>query len=204
MKDEMDILREVSSISAGHGSIALSDILGRKINLRLPSLDILPGEMIFNKINFDQIVVSVSSHILTGLKGNVLFVLDEKSAFKLIDMCYRINKEEKKEGLLTEMGMSLIKEIGSIIIASYIGALSLMLRTLIIPSIPTLVSGPIQEIIGIAISPYGGEEYILLIEAVFEEPQERIRGGFYLVLNPEAMKYVQDACKKMLKSIAGK
>ena len=204
MKDEMDILREVSSISAGHGSIALSDILGRKINLRLPSLDILPGEMIFNKINFDQIVVSVSSHILTGLKGNVLFVLDEKSAFKLIDMCYRINKEDKKEGLLTEMGMSLIKEIGSIIIASYIGALSLMLRTLIIPSIPTLVSGPIQEIIGIAISPYGGEEYILLIEAVFEEPQERIRGGFYLVLNPEAMKYVQDACKKMLKSIAGK
>jgi len=204
MKDEMDILREVGSISAGHGSIALSDILGRKINLRLPSLDILPGEMIFNKINFDQIVVSVSSHILTGLKGNVLFVLDEKSAFKLIDMCYRINKEEKKEGLLTEMGMSLIKEIGSIIIASYIGALSLMLRTLIIPSIPTLVSGPIQEIIGIAISPYGGEEYILLIEAVFEEPQERIRGGFYLVLNPEAMKYVQDACKKMLKSIAGK
>ena len=204
MKDEMDILREVGSISAGHGSIALSDILGRKINLRLPSLDILPGEMIFNKINFDQIVVSVSSHILTGLKGNVLFVLDEKSAFKLIDMCYRINKEEKKEGLLTEMGMSLIKEIGSIIIASYIGALSLMLRTLIIPSIPTLVSGPIQEIIGIAISPYGGEEYILLIEAVFEEPKERIRGGFYLVLNPEAMKYVQDACKKMLKSIAGK
>jgi len=201
MKDEMDILREVGSISAGHGSIALSEILGRKINLRLPALDILPGEEVLNKLNLAQMAISVSSHILSGLKGNVLFVLDEKSAFKLIDMCYKINEEEKKKGAFTEMGMSIIKEVGSVIIASYIGALSMMLKKLIIPSIPTLVSGPIQEIINIAVGSYSEEEYILLVEAVFEEPRQRISGSFYLVLNPEAMKYIQESCKKILKSL---
>jgi len=39
MKDEMDILREISSIAAGHGSIALSEMMGKKLNLELPSLE---------------------------------------------------------------------------------------------------------------------------------------------------------------------
>lgn len=201
MKDEMDILREVGSISAAHSSIALSEILGRKINLNLPSLDIIPGGAILDKITVDQIVISVSSHMFSGLKGNVLFVLDEKSAFKLIDMCYRINQEEKRSGVLTEMGLSLIKEVGNVVIASYIGALSMILRIFIIPSIPTLVSGPIQQIISMAISSYSNEEYVLFVEAVFEEPHQKITGSFYLILNPEAMKYIQDSCKKILASL---
>ena len=64
MKDEMDILREVSSIAAGHGSAALSDILGRKITLEMPALDIIPAKSIATRINTEQIVVSVSSNIL--------------------------------------------------------------------------------------------------------------------------------------------
>jgi chemotaxis protein CheC len=86
MHDEMDILREVGSISAGQGSIALSEMLGKKISLTLPSLEILPGGMVLNKMLLDQIVISVSCDILTGIKGNILFLMDEKSAYKLIDI----------------------------------------------------------------------------------------------------------------------
>lgn len=204
MKDELDILREVGSISAGHGSIALSEILGRKISLTIPSLDIIPGGVLLKKVAEDQVVVSVSSHILSGIKGDIIFVLDEKSAFKMIDMCYRIKPEDKKSGVLTEVGISVIKEVGSVVISSYIGALGMILRTLIIPSIPTLVSGPIHQIIAMAISSYAGEEYVLLIEAVFEEPHEKIKGSFYLILSPEAMKCVQDACKQILASLESK
>lgn len=200
MKDEMDILREVGSISAAHGSIALSEILGRRIKLTMPSLDFIPGEMIMDKLIPTQVVVGVYGHILSGLKGNILFVLDEKSAFKLVDMCYKVNPEDKKSGVLTEMGLSVIKEVGNVVIASYIGALGMILKTLIIPSIPTLMSGPIQQIMHVAISSYGAEEYFLLVETVFEEPNEKITGSFYLVLNPEATEYIQDTCKKYLNS----
>ena len=200
MKDEMDILREVGSISAAHGSIALSEILGRRIKLPMPSLDFIPSGMIMDKLIPTQVVVGVYGHILTGLKGNILFVLDEKSAFKLVDMCYKVNPADKKSGILTEMGLSVIKEVGNVVIASYIGALSMILKTLIIPSIPTLMSGPIQQIMHVAISSYDAEEYFLLVETVFEEPNEKITGSFYLILNPEATEYIQDTCKKYLNS----
>jgi chemotaxis protein CheC len=201
MKDEMDILKEVGSISAGHGSIALSEILGRKILVELPSLDIISADTVLERLPTDQIVISVSSTILSGLKGSILFVLEEKSAFKLIDMCYRIHVEDKKNSMFTEMGLSVIKEIGNVIISSYVGALSMILKTVIIPSIPTLVSGSIDQALHMAVAPYSREDYILLAEAVFSEPGAKINGSFYLVLNAETMKYVQDACKKLLASL---
>jgi chemotaxis protein CheC len=201
MKDEMDILREVSSIAAGHGSVALSEILGRKIDMEMPSLDIIPSDAVLNKISTNQIVISVSSTILSGLKGNILFLLEEKSAFKLVDTCYKFRSEDKKGSVFTEMGLSIIKEIGNVLISSYAGALSMILKTVIIPSIPTLLSGSIQQALNLVIAPYSREDYVLLAEAVFSEPGEKITGSFYLVLNAEAMKNVQDACKKLLDSL---
>jgi chemotaxis protein CheC len=198
MKDEMDILREVGSIAAGHGSIALSEMLGRKLDLELPSLDMVSAKSIIDKIQADQIVISVACNILSGIKGEIIFVLDEKSAFKLIDLCYRAHPDEKKGGLFTEMGLSLIKEVGNIIISSYVGALSMILKTVVIPSIPTLVSGSLQQVLSMVVSPYSTDCSILLVEAIFVEPQAKISGKFYLVLNAETIKTVQDSCKKIL------
>lgn len=203
MKDEMDILREVGCIAAAHGSIALSELLGKEIKLNMPSLDFIPGEIILERVSQTQIVIGVYGHILSGLKGNVLFILNEKSAFKLVDLCYKIKSEDKKSGVLTEMGLSVIKEVGNVVIASYIGALSIILKNLIIPSIPTLTSGPIQQIMIMAISKYYTDEYVLLVEAVFEEPNEKITGSFYLILSPEATQYIQETCKKYLNKEQG-
>ncbi|MFH1398084.1 MAG: chemotaxis protein CheC [Candidatus Omnitrophota bacterium] len=200
MQDEMDILREVGSISAGQGSIALSQMLGKKIGLTLPSLEFLPGGMVLNKLLIDQIVISVSCDILTGIKGNILFLMDEKSAFKLIDICYLI-EDGKKSGRQTEMGLSLIKEVGNVVISSYLGALSMMLRMIIIPSIPTMISGPAQQILNMLFNPDNKTEYVLLIEAIFEEQEHTLNGSFYLALTPESVKFIQDGCKKLLESL---
>jgi len=96
------------------------------------------------------------------------------------------------------MGLSLIKEVGNIIISSYVGALSMILKTVVIPSTPTLVSGSLQQVMFMAVSPFYQDSHILLVEAVFLQPQERISGKFYLILNAETMKAIQDSCKKIL------
>jgi len=201
MKDEMDILREVGSIAAGHGSIALSEILGTTINVEMPSLDILPISQISKKIPANNIVISVACNILSGIKGEIVFVLEEKSAFKLVDLCYRVHPDDKKGSRFTEMGLSVIKEVGNVIISSYVGALSMILKTIVIPSIPTLVSGSIQQSLNMVVAPYSKEASVLFAEAVFVEPNARINGSFYLILTDEAMLYIQKACKKLLESL---
>ncbi|MGE5308000.1 MAG: chemotaxis protein CheC [Deltaproteobacteria bacterium] len=201
MKDEMDILREVGSIAVGHGSIALSEILGRKINVQMPSLELVSADDMLKKINSAQLSTCVSCNILSGLKGEILFVLEEKSAFRLIDSCFPQHFDENRGSVFTEMGLSVIKEIGNVIISSYVGALSMILKTIVIISIPTLVNGSIQQIMTLTMGAYRKEEAILIAEAIFDEPSANIKGSFYLVLNNEAVKYIQEACKRLLEQV---
>jgi len=201
MKDEMDILKEVGTTAAAHGSIALSEILGRKITLRLPSLDMLPGEQLSKTIHVEGMVLTMQAQILSGIEGKIVFLLEEKSAFKLVDMCYKSKEEGKKVGLFTEMGMSVIKEVGNIIISSYISSLSFFIKKLIIPSFPILINAPFVEVMNMLTVGYEKERYILVVEALFEEEKASIKGNFWLVLTPEAAEEIKRACKKILESI---
>ena len=201
MKDEMDILKEVGTTAAAHGSIALSEILGRKISLRLPSLNILPRERITKEMHIEGMVLTLQMQILSGLEGKIVFLLEEKSAFRLIDMCYKSREGSKKAGLFTEMGMSVIKEVGNIIISSYISSLNFFIKKLIIPSFPMLINAPFAEIMNALTLGYEKEDYILVVEAIFEEEKESIRGNFWLVLTPNAAEEIRRICKEMLESI---
>ena len=202
MKDEMDILREVSSIAAAHGSKALSEMLKKRINLSLPNLESLRPNALISKISTDTPVISVQSRVLSGVSGSIILILEEQSAFQLVNICYSNNNNSTdKPDAFTEMGFSVIKEIGNVVIGSYAGALSIFLKAPVIPSIPTLINGPLAEIIHSVTVPYNDEESILFIEAFFEEVERRIQGGLYFILTPAAMKMIQESCKKILNSL---
>ena len=201
MKDEMDILKEVGTTAAAHGSIALSEILGRKIALHLPSLNAFPQEKITKQMHIKGMVLTLQAQILSGLTGKVIFLLEEKSAFKLVDMCYKSGGENKKIGLFTEIGMSVIKEVGNIIISSYISSLSFFIKKLIIPSFPMLINAPFADVINMLDLGYEKENYILVVEAVFEEEKESIKGNFWLVLTPDAAEEIKKICRETLESI---
>lgn len=198
MHDDLDILREVGSIAASHGSIALSEILGKRINLLMPSVDIISSSGIPAKVDIERVGMAVISKMITGLKGQAVFMLDEKNAYKLIELSNNIRNEDKKSQVITEVGISSIKEIGNIVTSAYLNALSIMFKKAILSLPPVLISGTIGEIINIIVTSSGTEDCALLVEAIFEEPHEKIKGGFYLVLIQEAVVAIQEACKQML------
>ena len=199
MKDEMDILKEVGNTAAAHGSIALSEILGKKIKLYLPVAEIIPCKNIEKPIPQEGMSMTLQTQLLSGLEGKIVFVLEERQAYKLIDICYT-GEGVKKTGVFTEMGMSLIKEVGNVVIASYISALGFFLKKLIIPSLPILINAPLQEIIKLAVVGYS-DEYVLVVESVFEESESKVRGNFWLLLTPDAVKEIKEACRKLLEQV---
>ncbi len=198
MHDEMDILREVGSIAAAHGSIALSEILGRRINLFLPSIDIVANVGVSTKIDVEAVGIAVIARMAAGMKGEAAFLLNEENAFKLIGLSCNIDEKDKKSEVLTEIGISILKEIGNIVISAYLGAIGMMLKRVVIALPPTLISGTIDEILNILVSFSRSDEYVLLIEAVFEEATEKIKGGFYLLLGQEAASDIRRACEQAL------
>ena len=203
MEDELDIIREVGSIASAQGSITLSEILGRKVNLLLPSVDIVSAD-IPRRTDMQRIGIAVICKISTGINGQAAFVLDEKNAFKLVSLSDKVSEEDKCPGALTEMGVSTIKEIGNIVISAYLGAIGAILRKVILFLPPTFVSGMLGEIVNIIFSSSVADGTTLFIETVFEESQEKINGSFYLVLSRESVSDIRTVCKKMLEELKGK
>ncbi|MFA5363060.1 MAG: chemotaxis protein CheC [Candidatus Omnitrophota bacterium] len=200
LKDELDILTEVGTTCVSHGSTALSEILGKRIDIQMPSVRIVKNNAEIDILEAGKNVTGVLSHLLTGLKGNVMVIFDEKSSFQLIDLTITSPVESNRSGDLTEIGISGIKEVGHVIISSYINALGLILNRLIICSVPTLINGGLRDIVNMAaFSCETDDKSILLIEAVFEEHQHKIKGSFYLLLNHDAVKDIQKICKDSLK-----
>ena len=198
MVDQLSILKEVGNIASGHGAMALSEILGRKINLSVPSTDIIACQRLPQSVKMQKAGVGVYCKVLVGLQGEVAFVLDEENVFKLVDMSCKLKDLDRRPGVMTEMGLSVIKEIANVIMAAYLNALSLVLKRIIIPPIPTLISGPIEEVLNIIISPYTGEAYSYLVETIFEDELNNIKGSFYLVLTPDTAKNISDICRDQI------
>jgi len=200
MQDKLDILKEVGTTAAAYGSIALSELLGKKITLSAPSIDIISCSNIEQKLAFEGIVISLQSQILSGIEGRIIFLLGEKDVYKLVDLYYKPIDEIRKGSVFTEMGISLIKEIGGVVISAYVSALGYFLKRLIIPSLPVFVNAPLKDIIRIISTTYE-EEYIMLIESIFEEAKEGIKGNFWLALTPQTVEDIQNACQKILENL---
>lgn len=204
MHDELDILKEVGNIASAHGSIALSEMLGRKIILSMPRVSVVSPGVMPEKVDLKKMGIAIVSNLPTGLKGDAIFLLDERNAFKLVDISYKIREEDKKSGALTEIGISSIKEIGTIVIGSYLSAISIMLKKVVLSLPPTLISGSVAEILNLVISVSGKKNKAFLIVASFKEPQEEIKGSFYLILTPKAAFQILAACKKILRDLEKK
>jgi chemotaxis protein CheC len=200
MKDEMDILREVGSTAAAHGSTALSEMLGRRISLKLPSVTMLNSNKLAQKIEKGKMAIIIKSRILTGIEGKILFFLEEKDAFKLINMCYKMgSKKETQASLFTEIGISTIKEVGNIIISTYISSLNFFINKLIVPSFPTFINAPFSDIMHILSEKDDAENYILGINTVFSEKKTKVNGNLWVILSKKSAEDIKKACMNMLK-----
>ena len=203
MKDDMDMLREVGNIAAAHGSIALSEILKKKVQLSVPRTDIISSTTVAARLSLGKVCIAVFSKIVTGLKGQVIFLLDERNAFRLNDISYKVSPEERRSGVMTEIGMSLIKEIGSMVTSAYVTALGMMFKRVILLAPPTLISGTIEEILNITVfsSRESKDQEVILIEAAFNEPDEHLQGSFYMVLSRDAAVDIKAACEEILREL---
>ncbi len=77
---QIDTLREVGNIGTGNAATALSQLLNKKVDMTVPSINILPFNKVFESVGEDQIVVGVILRILGDIPGNILFVFDKKTS----------------------------------------------------------------------------------------------------------------------------
>ncbi|MCM8814009.1 MAG: chemotaxis protein CheC [Candidatus Omnitrophica bacterium] len=185
----IDLLKEVGHICTGNATVALSQVIKEKIDLRIPDLKLVDIDQIAKTISSSQeVLVGVSIHLLGNMSGNVVLMFPEKSAYSLIDC---ISQYPSELGSATEYGVSSLKEIGNIVISAYLATLSTFTKTIILFSTPNLVCGTLDTIFNIAFAKMAGpDNKVLLIDTFFSIPEKNIDGSFFLVFDPVAVKKI--------------
>ena len=75
---QLDALREVANIGAGHAATALSQMTNRTIMIAVPEVNVRPLEEVTDLVGRpDEVVAAVLMHMMGDLTGRTLVMFDE-------------------------------------------------------------------------------------------------------------------------------
>lgn len=188
---QLDALREVANIGAGHAATALSQMTESRIDVSVPELQIARLDQIPDLLaDGDSTVAAVMMHVLGDLSGRTLLCLPRDAGARLAEILLR-----RAAGSLTvfgELEKSALKEAGNILCAAYLNALSEFLGLVLLPSVPALV---IDDCAAVLTTVYnecaGGQDLVLSLETEFTvDNGEPVGGHFLLLPNVESLQVI--------------
>ena len=187
----IDMLKEVGHICTGNATIALSQVINQKINLNIPDLKIIPSSKISELFSdYQDILVGVNIQLLGKLSGNIVLMFPEKSAYGLID---GISADHSEIANTTEFGVSILKEIGNIVISAYLATLSTFTKTVILHATPSLTCGTLETILNVAFKQlFETTKEVVIVETFFSIEESTVSGSFYLLFEPQILRKVLD------------
>ena len=135
---QLDGLREVANIGAGHAATALSQMTNRKVVIEVPEVTVVKLEDIGEVIGEPgEVVSAVLMKILGDVTGRTVQVFPGPTASRLTGMLLGRPDPIFPEGF-GELEQSTLKEVGNIIVGAYLNALSEFMGMLLIMSVPAL------------------------------------------------------------------
>lgn len=191
---DLDFLRELSNIGVGHAATALSQLIGRQVGMRVPSVSIVDLSVVPELMGGSEKVVSgIYLQVLGEARGGILLIFPDESSRALINLLLK-----RAEDPLSEMGTSTLMEVGNILASAYLSVLGNMLNITLIPSIPALAHDMVGAVVDIVLADLGEiGDTAFVFETEFYDINDDIKGHFFLLPDPESIDVIMEAIRSM-------
>lgn len=187
---QLDALKEIGTIGSGHAALALSQMIGERVNIAVVKVEVVPSDE-FNRIvgGWETLGATVYIQILGELTGSILLFFKRTDALRLVDTL--LHKEKGKTVMLSEMGISSLKEVGNILSGSYLSTMSQIVPFKLALSIPRFafdLAGFVMEgVFGEIMQP---EKRSMSLVTEFIESTSQIKGYFVFLPKKEALEKI--------------
>lgn len=187
---QLDVLKEVGNIGAGHAATALSTLLDKPVDMLVPKVKVLPFEDVSESVGgSEQVVLAIFLRVEGEAPGNMFFILTMESAKNMLSNL--VGMELSTEGTFSEMELSALNEIGNILAGSYLSSLADFTQLHMIPTVPSLSIDMAGAILSYGLIQFGqmGEQ-ALLIDTKFLEGNNEVQGHFFLIPDPDSFEKI--------------
>ncbi len=192
---QQDALNEISSITSSNASTALSDLVGKKVDINIPKAEFLTLEDLTESLGGrKKIAMSIYLKVRGDIGGQSLFLFERGTAMKLTDFILKDNKQTHK--VMDHFTESAFGEMANIFTAAYLNALAHLFSLRIIPDVPVVAGdylGPMLEyVFGKVDNP---SKKTLCFSTQIEIEGERIDGSFIFILDKSSQDLLVDKLK---------
>jgi chemotaxis protein CheC len=187
---QLDVLKEVGNIGAGHAATALSKLLDKPVDMLVPKVNVLPFHEVADMIGgAEEIVIAVYLRVVGEAPGNMFFMLSLSSAKRLLHHFMGLQVED--DGEFSDMELSAVSEIGNILAGSYLSSLGDLTQLYLSPTVPGLAIDMAGAIISYGLIEYGHVgDHALLIDTKFLEGKDEVEGHFFFIPDPESFQKI--------------
>ena len=181
-----DVLREIGNIGAGNATTALAQMIGTKVDMHVPKVDLLDFSEVGEAMGGEEQIMAGIYLIVEGdISGSIMFLLEKSSAKALVAKLMGTANEDPT-GDFDEMELSALKEIGNIITGSYLSSLSTLTNLNLYPSPPDISIAMCAAILSVPAIEFGAiGDKMLLIATEFTD-DVKLEGYFILVPDLES------------------
>ena len=181
---QLDALREISNIGSGHAATSLSELLGEKVMIKVPTLLVGKLEDLASKLcTSESVVASVLITFLGDITGRALVIYPSDDAKLFTEMAMPVNVAND-----AKMQESSLKEVSNILLCSYMNALGELLGFLILPSVPAISVDVAGKILSKVLREFAFDEDVMFcIETQFDFGNDGSPLHAYLILLPDTI-----------------
>lgn len=177
-------LREIGNIGAGTAMTSLSNMLDKRVQMSVPRVGIVPLFR-FTEMSGgpESLAVGVYMPVFGEAPGHVAFLWPEHSAYHLVDEL--LGRSIGETHTLNEIECSALMEIGNILAASFLTAISEMTRLSLVLTPPAIAVDMSAAILSAIATEFASlENEALTIVTHIGAPVGEIDG--YFIFIPEA------------------
>jgi chemotaxis protein CheC len=184
---QIDALRELGSIGAGHAATALSQLLDHPVEITVPEVKLVPVSdvpMLFG--GPETLVGAVYSRLLGDISGGMLFIAPRAAMLGLVDLL-----RSREPGTTKSMNAeeeALATHTGSILISAYLSAIARMADLSLLPSPPAFAFDMMGAILEVATVDIGMKaDTAILVLTSFIDERAVVDAALFYMPDPDSL-----------------
>lgn len=185
---QLDALQEIGNIGAGNAATALSKLIGKRVEMGIPKIDVCHFSDVPDIVGGPEAYVAgVFVKISGSAPGMILLLFPVEDAKQLLLILLKDYSEKTStSNTFGQLESSALMEVGNILTGSFLNALAALTSLKYIPSVPAFCADMAGAILGTVLHNAGmiGDKVLYFKTDLHLQAFRRIKG--YLFFLPEA------------------
>ncbi|MCI9175497.1 MAG: chemotaxis protein CheC [Lachnospiraceae bacterium] len=184
---QLSVLTEIGNIGSGNAATALATLLNTFVDIEIPNIHLIDFEDVSQYLGGpDNFALGLTITLDGDIQGMMLQIIQKEFAEKLINTFYE--KEISSLHDITEMDLSVVREMGNITTAAYINSIAKMTNTFINITPPQDHIDTVGNILSIPSNSFASlGKKVLFIDESFCISGTQIKGSMILILEYSSM-----------------